>query len=127
MFQSCDLQEILCPLGIPALVPIVEDVFLVRGTSSASSFDLKELETQREVLVSMLLRLVEYHQVSPFTVLIPHHSNFTVKITLWQKDYESRKVYSSEVHIFSKCIFSSFMYLIDPDAHILRGTYLPWY
>jgi hypothetical protein len=51
-------------LGIPALVPVVEDVFLVRGTSSTSSFDLKELDTQREVLVSMLLRLVEYHQVS---------------------------------------------------------------
>jgi hypothetical protein len=59
------LQVLLCSLGIPALVPVVEDVFLVRGTCSTSSFDLKELDTQREVLVSMLLRLVEYHQVSP--------------------------------------------------------------
>ena len=49
--------------GIPALVPLVEDVFLVRGSSSVSSFELKELDTQREVLMSMLLRLVEYHQV----------------------------------------------------------------
>ncbi|KAJ9589854.1 hypothetical protein L9F63_017009 [Diploptera punctata] len=48
---------------IPALVPIVEDVFLVRGSSSTTSFDLKELDTQREVVMSMLLRLVEYHQV----------------------------------------------------------------
>ncbi|PSN49021.1 Huntingtin [Blattella germanica] len=48
---------------IPALVPIVEDVFLARGTSSTSSTDMKELDTQREVLMSMLLRLVEYHQV----------------------------------------------------------------
>ncbi|XP_069698723.1 huntingtin isoform X2 [Periplaneta americana] len=49
---------------IPALVPVVEDVFLVRGAGAGSSgLDLKELDTQREVLVSMLLRLVEYHQV----------------------------------------------------------------
>jgi len=62
--QSCNLQQFYVCLGIPALVPVVEDVFLVRGASSTSSFDLKELDTQREVLVSMLLRLVEYHQVS---------------------------------------------------------------
>lgn len=112
----------MCCLGIPALVPVVEDVFLVRGTSSATSFDLKELETQREVLVSMLLRLVEYHQVSPLAILIPHRNNFTVKITLWQKDCDSRKVYSIEVHIFTNCILSSSMFLIGPDAHLLQGN-----
>ncbi|KAK7793413.1 hypothetical protein R5R35_014313 [Gryllus longicercus] len=48
---------------IPALVPVVEDVFLARGSRSGGGTDLKELDTQREVLVSMLLRLVEYHQV----------------------------------------------------------------
>jgi huntingtin len=69
----------LCCLGIPALVPVVEDVFLVRGASSTSSFDLKELETQREVLVSMLLRLVEYHQVSPLAVFIQCHNSFYYK------------------------------------------------
>jgi hypothetical protein len=68
---------VFCCLGIPALVPVVEDVFLIRGSSSTSSFDLKELDTQREVLVSMLLRLVEYHQVSLLGVWTLHHnSNF---------------------------------------------------
>lgn len=47
---------------IPALVPLVEDIFLTRG-SSTSGAEQKELETTRDVLVSMLLRLVEYHQV----------------------------------------------------------------
>jgi hypothetical protein len=77
-------ELVLCCLGIPALVPVVEDVFLIRGSSSTSSFDMKELDTQREVLVSMLLRLVEYHQVSLFDVPTPHHScNFTnIKLSL---------------------------------------------
>ncbi|XP_023724383.1 huntingtin-like, partial [Cryptotermes secundus] len=60
---------------ITELVPVVEDVFLVRGTSSASSFDLKELETQREVLVSMLLRLVEYHQVLELLSVVLNESH----------------------------------------------------
>ncbi|XP_063237175.1 huntingtin isoform X2 [Bacillus rossius redtenbacheri] len=47
---------------IPALVPVVEDVFLVRGTSGSPA-DLKDLDTQRECLISVMLRLVEYHQV----------------------------------------------------------------
>ncbi|KAL1138045.1 hypothetical protein AAG570_009740 [Ranatra chinensis] len=45
---------------IPALLPVVEYVFLLN--SSATS-DIKELETQREVLLVMLLRLAEYPQV----------------------------------------------------------------
>ena len=47
---------------IPALIPVVEDIFLARIPSSNLS-EQKELETTREVLISMLLRLVEYHQV----------------------------------------------------------------
>lgn len=47
---------------IPALVPIVEDIFLARSSSSNLS-EQKELETTREVLISMLLRLVEYHEI----------------------------------------------------------------
>lgn len=47
---------------IPALVPLVEDIFLTRSSSSTVA-EQKELETTRDVLVSMLLRLVEYHQV----------------------------------------------------------------
>ncbi|KDR16213.1 huntingtin [Zootermopsis nevadensis] len=59
---------------IPALVPVVEDVFLIRGSSSTSSFDMKELDTQREVLVSMLLRLVEYHQVLELLSMVLNES-----------------------------------------------------
>ncbi|XP_046737508.1 huntingtin isoform X1 [Diprion similis] len=47
---------------IPALVPLIEDIFLIRGSSSTVA-EQKELETTRDVLVSMLLRLVEYHEV----------------------------------------------------------------
>jgi hypothetical protein len=45
------------------LAPVVEDVFLVRGSATNTSTD-PELDTQREVLVAVLLRLAEYHQVS---------------------------------------------------------------
>ena len=44
-----------------AFKPLVEDLFLER--SHSSSVDHKELETQREVICSMLLRLAHYHQV----------------------------------------------------------------
>ncbi|XP_048514714.1 huntingtin isoform X2 [Athalia rosae] len=47
---------------IPALIPLVTDIFLTRGSNSTTS-EQKELETTRDVLISMLLRLVEYHQV----------------------------------------------------------------
>ncbi|RZF49148.1 hypothetical protein LSTR_LSTR008434 [Laodelphax striatellus] len=43
---------------IPALLPVVEHAFL----SSNPPGDVKELETQREFLITMLLRLVEYPQ-----------------------------------------------------------------
>ncbi|ROT64935.1 Huntingtin [Penaeus vannamei] len=46
---------------ILALQPLVEDLFLVRSTTSTT--DQRELDTQREVLCSMLLRLAHYHQV----------------------------------------------------------------
>ena len=47
---------------IPALVPVVEEMFLARNVS-ASVNEEKELETTREVLISMMLRLVEYPEV----------------------------------------------------------------
>lgn len=47
--------------AVPALQPIVHDLFLLRGASKSDIS--KELETQREVIVSMLLRLIQYHQV----------------------------------------------------------------
>ena len=47
--------------AIPALQPIIHDLFVLRA---AGGSDIGEdLETQREVVVSMLLRLVHYPEV----------------------------------------------------------------
>lgn len=48
-------------VAIPALQPIVHDLFVLRGSNKADAG--KELDTQKEVVVSMLLRLIQYHQV----------------------------------------------------------------
>lgn len=54
---------------IPALKPIVEDVFLTRcsvagnNATATTTGELDELEIAREVLLSMLLRLFEYAEV----------------------------------------------------------------
>ena len=48
-------------VAIPALQPIVHDLFVLRGCNKADAG--KELDTQKEVVVSMLLRLIQYHQV----------------------------------------------------------------
>ncbi|XP_064096525.1 huntingtin-like [Macrobrachium nipponense] len=65
IIQLCDglLASGQPPLShcIKALQPLVEDLFLVRSTTSSA--DQRELDTQREVLCSMLLRLAHYHQV----------------------------------------------------------------
>ena len=52
-----------CPIisAIPALQPIVHDLFVLRSSSKADM--LKDLDTQREVVVSMLIRLIHFHQV----------------------------------------------------------------
>ncbi|XP_076812038.1 huntingtin-like isoform X3 [Clavelina lepadiformis] len=44
---------------IPALEPIVHDLFVVRGTSKQ---DLQEMTTQREVVQMMMLKLIQYPQ-----------------------------------------------------------------
>ncbi|RUS73694.1 hypothetical protein EGW08_018541 [Elysia chlorotica] len=54
--------------AIPALRPVVYDLFLLRGTVKSEVG--KDLETQREVVVSMLLRLVQYHQALDMFVLV---------------------------------------------------------
>lgn len=54
--------------AIPALQPIVHDLFVLRGSNKADAG--KELETQKEVVVSMLLRLVQHHQVLEMFILI---------------------------------------------------------
>ncbi|XP_075426386.1 huntingtin isoform X2 [Ascaphus truei] len=54
--------------AIPALQPIVHDLFVLRGVNKADAG--KELETQKEVVVSMLLRLIQYHQVLEMFILV---------------------------------------------------------
>lgn len=72
---------------IPALEPIVEDIFLTRNKSNTS--DMKELETTREVLLPMLLRLSEYKQVVSLLTLILEDSKYcadnTEKWLGWSK------------------------------------------
>ncbi|XP_015112466.1 huntingtin [Diachasma alloeum] len=48
---------------IPALVPVIEDIFLARSSASKTPGEKAELDTTREYLMSMLLRLVEHHPV----------------------------------------------------------------
>lgn len=69
--------------GIPALVPIVEDVFLSRNL--VSSAEQKELETQREVVLSMLLRLVEFHEVMNILTLILNESRTFEEREKWKR------------------------------------------
>lgn len=60
-------------LAIPALQPVVHDLFILRGANKADAG--KELETQKEVVVSMLLRLIQYHQVIfVWAALYSHYS-----------------------------------------------------
>lgn len=61
---------------IPALAPVVEDVFLIRN-ASLNPVEQRELETTREVLISMLLRLVEYYQIIELLALCLTESRFS--------------------------------------------------
>ena len=49
------------PLAIPALRPVVQDLFISKNQARADTG--KELDTQREVAFSMLLRLTQYPAV----------------------------------------------------------------
>jgi hypothetical protein len=49
-------------LAIPALCPIVYDLFDTQATGRNENS--KELETQREVFISMLLRLAQFPEVA---------------------------------------------------------------
>lgn len=67
---------------IPALEPIVEDIFLTRNKSNTADF--KELETTREVVLSMLLRLCDNKQVLNLITLILEDSKYcTHNIEKW--------------------------------------------
>lgn len=54
-------MRILNCLAIPALCPIVYDLFDTQATGRNENS--KELETQREVFISMLLRLTQFPEV----------------------------------------------------------------
>ena len=56
------LQFFFFPAAVPALRPLVHDLFVLRGSSKSDAN--KELDTQREVVVSMLLRLIYYYEVN---------------------------------------------------------------
>lgn len=68
---------------IPALKPVVEDIFLMRNKSN--TIDMKELETTREVLISMLLRLIEYREVMDLFYLILNESKYCDNSDRWYK------------------------------------------
>lgn len=59
---------------IPALQPLVEDIFLSRNKSNTP--DTKELETTREVVLSMLLRLWEDRKVMDLITVILEDSKY---------------------------------------------------
>lgn len=61
---------------IPALAPVIEDIFLIRN-GSLSAAEQRELETTRDVLIAMLLRLAEYHQVVELLALCLAESRFS--------------------------------------------------
>ncbi|EFN76960.1 Huntingtin [Harpegnathos saltator] len=61
---------------IPALAPVIEDIFLIRN-GSLSAVEQRELETTRDVLIAMLLRLVEYYQVIELLALCLAESRFS--------------------------------------------------
>lgn len=68
---------------IPALKPLVEDIFLMRNKSNTQDF--KELETTREVLISMLLRLLEYHEVIELLCVILNESKYCDNSEKWYR------------------------------------------
>lgn len=68
---------------IPALKPVVEDIFLIRNKSN--TFDMKELETTREVLISMLLRLIEYKEVMDLFSMILYEIKYCDNSERWYK------------------------------------------
>ena len=62
IIQLANLNLHFClSLAIPALQPIIHDLFVLRAAGKSDGGE--DLETQREVVVSMLLRLVHYPEV----------------------------------------------------------------
>ncbi|ELT98253.1 hypothetical protein CAPTEDRAFT_220329 [Capitella teleta] len=57
--------------ALPALQCIVHDLFALRGATHKSDLG-RDLETQREVVVSMLLRVVQHPQVLELLIIVLH-------------------------------------------------------
>ncbi|XP_025420820.1 huntingtin [Sipha flava] len=55
---------------IPAILPIVEYVYILKSAFMVNSSDLKELEAQREMLFAMLLRLCQFNEVVSILSLV---------------------------------------------------------
>uniref|UniRef100_A0A6P7F8J4 Huntingtin-like n=1 Tax=Diabrotica virgifera virgifera TaxID=50390 RepID=A0A6P7F8J4_DIAVI len=94
---------------IPALQPIVEDIFLTRNKSNTPDF--KELETTREVILSMLLRLCDNKQVLDLITLILEDSKYCTHNT--EKWYEwSKRVF----HVVLPMLKQNKLKLDDPES-----------
>lgn len=87
VIQLCDglMASGQAPLAycIPALRPIIADLFLRRDGFDTADFD--ELETTREVLLSMLLRLFDYPEVMDLLRVILNGSRRTGNGQRWTK------------------------------------------
>lgn len=109
---------------VPALEPIVEDIFLTRNKSNTS--DSKELETTREVVLAMLLRLWEHEKVMDLITLILEDSKFCTDDS--EKWYEwSKTVFSAilptfkqnKVHLDRPELFTAMkrlLYSLNPEV-----------
>ncbi|CAH1783183.1 unnamed protein product [Owenia fusiformis] len=59
--------------AIPALQPIVYVLFVLRSSNKADA--VKDLDTQREVVVAMLLRLIQHYQVLEMLIVVLHQNH----------------------------------------------------
>ena len=55
--------------AIPALVALVHDLFVVRASNKPTDVS-KDVDTQREVLISMLLKLTQHYQVLEMFIIV---------------------------------------------------------
>lgn len=107
IIQLCDglTASGQCPLThcIPALTPIVKDIFLTRNVLNTP--DLKELETTREVVLAMLLKLIEYHEILELIVLILDDSKYCSDTDKWFR--------------WSQNVFNSFLTVLNGNKYRL--------
>ena len=115
--------------AIPALKPVVYDLFLLRGTVKSEVG--KDLETQREVVVSMLLRLVQYHQVSLFFFrddvkfwllpLLKHFNTIILRLCSLFVNYQKILLCSSFLFIYLFIFFFYTETILKYENHFFTG------